>query len=157
VPSVQLKGTFNGRVPLAVRGISTSANEAAIGRTSGVAILIDGVPVPADAFGSNELQDIARVEVLKGPQSTLGGRAASAGVINLVTLAPSKTFTGSAGLTLTNDHERRLNAFVSGPINAVLGYSLSGYHNEREYPIHNLATGDNSQSKNSGVRGKLVI
>jgi iron complex outermembrane receptor protein len=85
VPSVELKGTFNGRVPLAMRGVSTNANEAAIGLTSGVSIMIDGVPVPSDSMAANELQDIQRVEVLKGPQATLGGRTASAGVINLVT------------------------------------------------------------------------
>ncbi|MFO1337811.1 MAG: Plug domain-containing protein [Burkholderiaceae bacterium] len=78
VPSVQLKGSFNGRVPMAMRGISTSANEAAIGLTSGVAVLIDGVPVPPDSTAANELQDVRRVEVLEGPQSTLGGRAALA-------------------------------------------------------------------------------
>ena len=64
-----------------MRGISTNANEAAVGLTSGVSIMIDGVPVPSDSMAANELTDIKRVEVLKGPQSTLGGRTASSGVI----------------------------------------------------------------------------
>lgn len=156
VPSVQLKGSFNGRVPMAMRGISTNANEAAVGLTSGVSIMIDGVPVPSDSTAANELQDVRRVEVLKGPQSTLGGRTASAGVINFVTQAPSKNWTGNLGLTLTDDRERRASAFVSGPLNDQLAFSLSAYKSQREYPIRNLMLGENSSADNDGVRAKLL-
>lgn len=157
VPSVQIKGTFNGRVPMAMRGISTNANEAAIGLTSGVAVLVDGIPVPSDAMSANELQDIARVEVLKGPQSTLGGRTASAGVINFITRTPSKVLTGSIGATLTNDHEYRLNGYVSGPINDLLGFSVSANTGQRDYPIHNRYNDEDSSSKTTGGRLKLKL
>jgi iron complex outermembrane receptor protein len=157
VPSVELKGTFNGRVPLAIRGISTNANEGAIGLTSGVAIQVDGIPIPSDAFGANELSDIVGVEVLKGPQSTLGGRTASAGVINILTQKPTSTFQGNMGATLTNDGERRLNGTVSGPISESLLYSLSAYGNERQYPILNLDNGQHSKSRSDGFRGKLQL
>jgi iron complex outermembrane receptor protein len=157
VPSVDLKGSFNGRVPMAIRGVSTNANEGTIGLTSGVAILVDGVPVPSDAFGANELSDIVGVEVLKGPQSTLGGRTASAGVINILTQKPTETFQGSFGTTFTSDGERRVNATFSGPINESLLYSISGYKNERQYPIYNLENGEHSQSDTGGIRGKLQL
>ena len=49
VPSVGLVGTFNGRVPLGMRGISSNANESTVGLASGVAIMVDGVPVPSDS------------------------------------------------------------------------------------------------------------
>ncbi len=157
VPSVQLKGSFNGRVPYSMRGISTSANEAAIGLTSGVSIMIDGVPVPSDSTAANDLADIRRVEVLKGPQSTLGGRTASAGVINFVTQAPSRTFQGSAGATATTDGEYRGNLFLTGPINDLLAYSLSLYGSAREYPIRNLLLDEHSRSESKGARAKLTL
>ncbi|HSW04359.1 TonB-dependent receptor [Aquabacterium sp.] len=157
VPSVQLKGSFNGRVPLAMRGISTNANEAAIGLTSGVSIMIDGVPVPSDSMAANELQDIRRVEVLKGPQSTLGGRTASSGVINLVTGVPSKTWNGEVGGTVTNDKEYRVNARVSGPLSSALGLSVAAYSNQRDYPIKNLMLGEKSHTEASGARMKLGL
>ncbi|MDT7837000.1 TonB-dependent receptor [Aquabacterium sp. OR-4] len=157
VPSVQLKGSFNGRVPYAMRGISTSANQAAVGLTSGVAILIDGVPVPSDSTAANELQDVRRVEVLKGPQATLGGRTASAGVMNFVTQAPARSFQGSLGLTLTNDNERRGNLFVTGPISPLLAYSLSLYGQQREYPIYNRMRDEHSRSSGHGARAKLLL
>ena len=136
-----MKGSFNDRVLLAMRGISTNANEAAIGLTSGVSIMIDGVPVPSDSMAANELQGILRVEVLKGPQSTLGGPTASAGIINCVTNSPSKVWTGEVGATATSDKEVRLSARVSGPLSNALGLSLSAYRNERDYPIKNLTPG----------------
>ena len=50
VPSVQLNGTINGRVPTGIRGISTVSSEGTVGISSGVAVMIDGVPVPSDSL-----------------------------------------------------------------------------------------------------------
>jgi iron complex outermembrane receptor protein len=72
-PSVDIKGTTNGRAPLGLRGLSTNSNQQVIGLTSDVSMEIDGVPVPPDAFSADALDDVTQVEVLKGPQSTLGG------------------------------------------------------------------------------------
>jgi iron complex outermembrane receptor protein len=157
VPAVQLKGTFNGRVPLAMRGVSTNANEGAIGLTSGVAILLDGVPVPSDSFGANSLDDVAQIEVLKGPQATLGGRTASAGVINIVTGGPADKLEGNVGFTVTGDGEKRVNGRVAGPLMDGLEGSLAGYTTDLRYPVINTRTGRHSDSRNSGGRGKLKL
>ena len=97
------------------------------------------------------------MEVLKGPQATLGGRTASAGVINLVTKKPSDTLVGSVSATVTNDRERKANVYVSGPISDMVSYSLSGYTTHREYPITNLYNNENSRSTGRGLRAKLLI
>lgn len=157
VPSVNLNATINGRVPIGIRGISSNANEATVGLASGVAVMIDGVPVPSDSFAGNQLEDVKSVEVLKGPQITLGGRTASAGVINIVTRGPSDHLTGSISATATDDSEYRLNGFIAGPISDALQYSLSAYGNTREYPIVNLYNNKNTDQKNSGARGKLLF
>src|ERR1700722_15226918 len=83
VPSVQLNGTINGRVPMGIRGISSVSNEGTVGLSSGVAIQVDGVPVPSDSYDGNDIMDVQSVEVLKGPQATLGGRTAASGRITL--------------------------------------------------------------------------
>ena len=100
VPSVQLNGTINGRVPTGVRGISSVSNEQTVGISSGVAINVDGVPVPSDSFAANNVAGIQSVEVLLGPQSTLGGRTAASGLINLTTRGPSDTLEGFATTTV---------------------------------------------------------
>jgi iron complex outermembrane receptor protein len=157
VPSVDLVGTFNGRVPMGMRGISSNANESTVGLASGVAIMVDGVPIPSDSQSGNQLEDIKSVEVLKGPQATLGGRTASAGVINIVTRGPTDQLMGDVSATATSDREYRFNGFIGGPISDRLLGSLSVYGNTREYPIINEFNDDHSTQRNDGIRGKLLI
>src|SRR5208283_829503 len=116
VPSVQFNGTINGRVPTGIRGISTVSSEGTVGISSGVAVMIDGVPVPSDSFDANNVMGIQSIEVLLGPQSTLGGRTAAAGVINLTTRGPTDVPQGFANATATTDREYRLEGFLSGPL-----------------------------------------
>jgi iron complex outermembrane receptor protein len=157
VPSVNLNGTINGRVPLGVRGISTVQSEFNAGLASGVAVQIDGVPVPSDSRAANAIEDVQSVEVLKGPQGTLGGRAAAQGVINFVTRKPSDTLTGSLGAMITSDDEYRLNGFISGPISSKVDYSVAGYFTSRTFPITNTHLGKNTEEAVYGVRGKLLF
>ncbi len=157
VPSVDLVGSYNGRVPQGIRGISSNANEATVGLASGVAIMLDGVPIPSDADMANQLEDVKNVEVLKGPQATLGGRTAAAGVVNIVSRGPTDHLSGDVSVTATNDHEYRFNGFVGGPMTDTVLGSLSVYGNQREFPLTNLNTGDHSDQDNSGVRGKLLF
>jgi len=156
VPSINLNGSLNGRVPAGIRGISSVSNEATIGLSSGVAFLIDGVPIPSDSVAANQLEDIQSVEVLKGPQATLGGRTAATGVINIVTRGPTSTLTGDMSLTGTNDGEYRVNAFLAGPIAPNLDFSLSAYYNQRDYPIRNIQLDKRTTQDTSGARGKLL-
>lgn len=155
VPSVEIKGTFNGRVPYGMRGISTNANEGTIGLTSGVNIEIDGVPVPADSFAANTITDVAQLEVLKGPQATLGGRTASAGEINFVTFGPTHSLHMALDGTLTNDGEHRADLRISGPITDTLTYSIAGSYSHTPYPVTNTQLGIKSHAENYSVRGKL--
>lgn len=157
VPSVNINGSLNGRVPMGIRGVSSVSNEGTVGLSSGVAILIDGVAVPSDSVSANQLEDIQSVEVLRGPQGTLGGRAAATGVVNIVTRKPTDKFAGDVNLTLTDDHEVRTNAFLSGPLTSALDFSLSAYRNERSYPIHNIVRDEDTEQTSSGARVKLAF
>ena len=58
VPSVQLNGSINGRVPMGVRGVSSVSNESTVGIASGVEVLVDGIPVPSDSMAGNALEDV---------------------------------------------------------------------------------------------------
>ena len=157
VPSVNLNGSINGRVPMGVRGISSVSNEGTVGLSSGVAIMVDGVPVPSDSRAGNAIEDVQSVEVLKGPQATLGGRTAAQGVINIVTRKPSDVLTGNISVTGTDDNEYRVNGFIAGPITSGVDYSLAAYYTKRDFPINNLHTGTTTQEKVYGVRGKLLF
>jgi len=155
VPSLNLNGTINGRVPMGMRGISTVSNEQAVGVPSGVAIMIDGVPVPSDSFDGTQVEDVQNVEVLKGPQATLGGRTAAIGLINYRTYNPTDTLQGGLSLTGTTDHEYRATGHISGPITEGLDYSLSAFDAHRYYPITNTFYGTKTSQADQGLRAKL--
>jgi len=157
VPSVNLNGSFNGRVPTGMRGISSVSNEGTVGLSSGVAILVDGVPVPSDSVDGNQLEDIQSIEVLKGPQATLGGRTAASGVINIVTKAPSDTFTGDISAVATDDQEYRVNGFISGPISDKVDFSISAYGTTLNQPIKNLYDDKHTTQEIEGVRAKVLF
>ncbi|MCS0627893.1 TonB-dependent receptor [Telluria mixta] len=144
----------NLRSGFTMRGISTSV--ITIGAPSGTAVMIDGVTLAPESMAAKQLTDVQNVEVLRGPQATLGGRTASSGVINIVTRVPEAEFGGRAGATLTNDGQRRVEGFVTGPIAQQLKFSLSGYDGKTLYPTRNLNTGEHDREKAKGIRAKLL-
>jgi iron complex outermembrane recepter protein len=95
--------------------------------------------------------------VLKGPQATLGGRTASAGVINIVTRGPSSTWTGTASATVTDDNEQREQLFLAGPITHSLAFSVSAWGRHTQYLMENLRTGEHTYTEAYGSRGKLLF
>jgi iron complex outermembrane receptor protein len=139
---------------ISLRGIGTFAYS--IGIESAVSVIVDDVPVIQQMQAFSNLSDIERVEVLRGPQGTLFGKNASAGVINIVTKASSDELEGHAQFTLTSDRERRVEAGLSGPLGSQLGFRLNAYGGQRDGEIRNLANGtDLNGERSKGVRLRL--
>lgn len=155
-PSLTIQGGSNkNESPISLRGIGTYSFS--IGTEASVAVIIDDIPVARSGASFANLVDIERVEVLRGPQSTLFGKSASAGVINIVTKAPSEEFEGTIGLTATGDDEYRAVASVSGMASDTVGIRLSGYYGDREGHITNLTDGGKLNGDESyGLRVKLT-
>ena len=89
-------------------------------------MFIDGVYRSRSGIGLNELGEIDRVEVLRGPQGTLFGRNASAGLISIITTKPSFNFGGYGEVTIGNYDLRRLGRRVTGPISETVAVRLDG-------------------------------
>ena len=80
-----------------------------------------------------DLPKVERIEVLRGPQSTLFGKNASAGVINVVTAKPDLVgYSGSVGVTLGNYNQTIIRGDVTGPLSDNFAFSLFGSVNERD-------------------------
>jgi iron complex outermembrane receptor protein len=141
---------------LALRGIGTYSFSQGV--ESSVAVILDDVALArqAQVFNS-DLIDVERIEVLRGPQSTLYGKSSSAGVVNIVTKAPSATPEAVLQTSVTDDREWRVSGSVSGPLADAVRGRLTAYANERKGNIENLHTGhDLNGSESRGVRAKLA-
>ncbi|RDE04967.1 TonB-dependent receptor [Sphingomonas aracearum] len=155
VPSLTFQqGSNPTNTSFRIRGVGTSLFGQGI--ESSASVVVDGVVAARQAQGFTDLADVERIEVLRGPQGTLFGRNASAGVINVVTARPSSTFGGRADFTIAEHGEYRAKGTVTGPITDTLKARLTGYYNNVDGFVRNLTTGRDVQgSEGYGVRGKL--
>ena len=122
-----------------LRGIATS--NFGIGTESAVGVYINGVYAARSGGSLLAFNDIARVEVLKGPQGTLFGRNAAAGAISIVTNEPTDKFEGKARVRVGNDGRRYGDALVNIPLNQDMALRLSVLDNQSDGWIKDAATG----------------
>ena len=114
-PGLLVTSTTNeGSTTARIRGVGTVGDNA--GLESSVGVVIDGVYRPRNGVGFGDLGDVERIEVLKGPQGTLFGKSATAGVINILTAAPSFKLGVNADLTVGNYDAIGGAVQVTGPI-----------------------------------------
>lgn len=125
---------------ISIRGIGTLAFSPGV--EPSVAIVLDDVPLAFQARAFTDLNDVERIEVLRGPQTTLYGKSASAGLINIVTKGPSKTFTATVRGMITGDDEQQVGIAFSGPITDTLGFRTSVSVDDFDGNANNLATGN---------------
>jgi iron complex outermembrane receptor protein len=140
---------------VSIRGVGTNAF--GIGVEPSVAVQVDDVPLAFQARAFSDLSDIERIEVLSGPQSTLYGKSASAGLINIVTNAPSRSLTASASAMTTSDSESGGTVMVSGPLTSNLGFRVNANYDAFEGNVDNRFNGHKvNGSEIFSTRGKLV-
>jgi iron complex outermembrane recepter protein len=113
-----------------IRGIGTVGDNQ--GLESSVAVFIDGVYRSRNNVGLTELGEVERIEVLRGPQGTLFGRNASAGLINVITKGPSEVFGGYAEATYGNYNFMRIAGGVTGGLGGGLSARLDGNYSKRD-------------------------
>lgn len=154
--------TFNNGVnarqsATSIRGIGTGLFN--IGIEASVAIAVDGVIMGREGAGIFDFADVERVEVLRGPQGTLFGKNASAGVVSVVTRGPTDEFEAEARASYGSFDEINLFASASGPIADGVSARVSAYSNTRDGYIDNIFPGAPQGSLNErneqGVRAKL--
>jgi outer membrane receptor protein involved in Fe transport len=129
-----------------IRGIGTVGDNP--GLESSVAVFIDGVYRSRSGIGLNELGEIERIEVLRGPQGTLFGRNASAGLINIVSKKPNMRQLEAYGEASYGNYDFiRLAGGVSGPVTSTLGLRLDGVVVKRDGFYRNVTQGGDSEKR----------
>lgn len=151
-PSLSLSsGTTAANNAIYMRGIGTVS--VGIGVESDVSIIIDDIPIASQFQSFRDLADVARVEVLKGPQSTLFGKSAVAGAVNIVTKPISGPLVYRANAYYTNDNEWRLGASVGGKLRDDFGMRIAVNKSDMPGNFTNLTNGQ----KVNGSGGKTIM
>lgn len=144
-------GTTAANNVIFMRGIGTIS--VGVGVESDVSVIIDDIPVAAQYQAFKDLADVSRIEVLKGPQSTLFGKSSVAGAINIVTKPIGGPVVMRAGTLYTNDGEWRLKASVGGKVSDTLGIRIAASKTNFPGLLNNLTTGKNV----GGSSGKAFV
>lgn len=123
VPSVSFrKGTTTRNSAITVRGIGTISFSVAA--EPSVSTVVDGVVLGRSGQAFTDLYDLERIEVLRGPQGTLFGKNASAGVVNITTKRPSGATEGMIEATVFQDNEYKIKGKIQGEITDTAAGSL---------------------------------
>jgi len=139
-----------------IRGVGTVGDNP--GLESSVAVFIDGVYRSRTGVGLTELGAIDRIEVLRGPQGTLFGRNASAGLISIITAKPKFQLGASAQADVGNYNYRRLELGVTGPLSSTLAARIDGVYMKRDGFLKDVVSGRDVNDRDRYlVRGQLLF
>ncbi len=123
-----------------------------------VAVFIDGVYRSKMQSQISDLPLIERIEVLRGPQSTLFGKNATAGVINVVTKKPSFEKSSFFTTTIGNYNSQIGKIYTTGPIKETSAYSFYASFNKSDGFAENLTTGNDSNNRDRfNLRGEILL
>lgn len=153
VPNLQFQSA-TGTSFVYLRGIG-SAVFGIFGGNS-VATYIDGVYVPQQNAAAQNLLDVDRVEVLRGPQATLYGRNATGGAILINSARPQFDLSGSADVQYSNYDALRLRGVLNLPLDDKLAVRVSAVRSKHDGYSTNLTDGSGFDTSDYwGVRGAL--
>ncbi len=142
---------------LFLRGVGTSTFSIA-GEPS-ISTVVDGVVYSRAGEAFSDLVDVERIEVLRGPQGTLFGKNASAGVVNIITKSPGRDFGGMLEAGYADRNEYRGRAALNLPLGEDAAVRVVGFYSKYDGNIFNAAANVNryvNGYERYGIRAKLV-
>jgi iron complex outermembrane receptor protein len=137
-----------------IRGIQT--NDWTVGSDPAVAVYVDGVYAARGAGAEAALADIARIEVLKGPQGTLFGRNATGGAIHIISHAPVHERQGRARLTLGDYNRFDGEVMFNTPLSDTLAVRLMAVNRNRDGYLENLTGPDMGEQGTENYRASVL-
>jgi iron complex outermembrane recepter protein len=152
VPSLSLqKGATTLNAAIFLRGVGTQ--NFSIAAEPSVSFVLDGVVMSkaGEAFG--DLYDLQRMEVLRGPQGTLFGKNASAGVINVVSKKAGREFGGDIQITATNDNEYKIRGAFDVPLGDRAASRITAFVGNWDGNLTNRYSATNDGSGTQKVNG----
>ncbi len=128
VPGVSI--TNDSMAIINIRGIGTSAFGVATDPST--TVHYDGVYIARPTTSYQDLFDVERIEILRGPQGVLFGRNSAGGTLNIISKMPTEELSGTLGLTLGNYGKRALSGTIAGPLGDKAGVRVTLLGNQRD-------------------------
>jgi len=155
IPGVRIDEQSVNNPAINVRGITTDDGSAAT--QPRVSVFQDGVDISRPRGSSIALFDLERIEVLKGPQSTLLGRGAMVGAINFISARPEEATTGSLSVEVGDFEQRKVEGHYNTPlIDDTLLLRVAGHFRSRDGHIDNITGERQSQNPNARLDGSKL-
>ena len=153
-PNLSLNTSANlNNTRIIIRGVGSVGNAAI---ESSVAVFIDGVYYPRPGSVVGKLQDIAAVEVLRGPQGTLFGRNASMGALNISTKKPDQENTTDISFSLGNYDSFSTSVTINGGLTDTVAGRLSvQYSDKGGFGTNTFDGAEIGEAEDLGIRGAL--
>ena len=158
VPSLNVtQKQSSSQQTFALRGLGTSGNNP--GLEPSVGVFIDGVYRSRAASAIDDFIAVERVEVLRGPQSSVYGKNTPAGVISIVTKKPQREFGADFEQSFGSYNSKITRGSITGPISDTVSYRVSGNRNTRDGFIDNIQEGRDAVNDRDryALRGQLLI
>jgi iron complex outermembrane receptor protein len=139
VPGVHIDGAADG-LKITIRGVSN--NDTTEKGDPSAAFMQDGIYIARPQSQNQLFFDLARVEVLRGPQGTLYGRNTTAGVVNVISNQPGKRFEGAVSFDAGNYASRKGTAMLNVPVSDALALrGAIAYNKHDSYLVNGQGTG----------------
>ncbi len=156
-PSLLVSSTGNEANGSArIRGIGTVGDNP--GLESSVAVFVDGVYRSRSGNALSELGPLDRVEILRGPQGTLGGRNSSAGLISIYTAPPEFEFSGYGAFTYGNYDAIKIEGGINAPLGDTVAARVDGVYFKRDGFYTDVVNSTDINNRDRYlVRGQLLF
>ncbi|MBI0474258.1 TonB-dependent receptor [Sphingomonas sp. MA1305] len=157
IPAFSVYLTNPKQLNLGIRGIGNNGFNTD-GIDGSVGVFVDGVYTGRQGMVSNDFNDLADVEVLRGPQGTLFGKNTTAGAVLINTLKPSFTPGATAEASTGNFGFTEIKGSATGPlVDGLLALRLSAFYSDRDGTYRNLYNNRYQNARQgSGLRGQLL-
>jgi outer membrane receptor protein involved in Fe transport len=154
IPGLNIQEQSANNPGVVIRGITSDSGSAQ--QAARVTLYYNGVDISRSRGSYQDIYDIERIEVIKGPQATLFGTASAVGAISIISARPQEGFSGALVAGIGNYDQRLLNGHLNFGSDTVAGRVAFAYKKRDGY-VNNLAPNqdDLNGQDQLGVRGSL--